>query len=597
MPTNPSVSVTPTDGNLGVTSTPTKRIGIIGYTTTGQPAAGSFTASGGGGSLTATGTPLATAYDKTLSVEIRTAEAVKGSADGSYFDWKLDGITQASNLSCSNGTSLSTIGLTLSFPVSGLASNHSWTADITGADITHTADSTELATNKGRGAAVDFGMRCLNQVRGLNCSFVTAVASTPGTAGSVTTVRNSGSDGTVTVVSNTANDSYEIVTEILTSTTSVDSGDGEFRYSLDGGDVFSAPIAIPDGASPQKYQFPNTGVTIAFTDGSADPTFEDGDTFSFDCTGPSMSTSDVGQAWDALMAEANQYTKNFLAVFVVGTPASASASQSLFSTLDTKVQALSAAEKFTRVIAQAGFGTDETKANLISSFASQSSAQGRVAMCAYDIELDSTLDTGKKYRRGMLFEVARMIARNPIHVDLGKVRDDGKGGGPMLGVSGIYDSDNKLKTVFNTEWQDLDTARFITPRTWIPGGDQFYVTQGNTMAADGSDYGLLQFGLVMDAACRVVQDTLFQYANDNLRTDASTGYIDALEADGIDDVIKRRLSDRLVVPENIQEVVARVRRDVSISSVGLKARVFMRPFSYVKTAEADLGFVEVTANL
>jgi hypothetical protein len=502
MPTNPSLELTPTDGNLGSSSVPTARIGIIGYTTSGSAL-----------------------------------------------------------------------------------------------DVLHTSDGKAIRDTKGRGKAVDFAARIADLTRGIGIDFVTAAAATDGTAGAVTTVRAGTADGTVTVAAgSTPNDDYEVVVEILTSTNDVDTGDGEFRYSLDGGDTYTGPIAIPDGASPQDYVIPNTDITITFTNGVASPTFEDGDTFSFDCVAPGMTTTNVGAAWDALVAEPNQYTKNMRAVFVVGTPADAAATASLASTLDTKVQALAAAGKYTRVFMAAGFGAAEDETDLITALASFTSSTGRVGIAAYDLELASALDTGKQYRRSTLFEVGRAVARNPIHYDLGQTQDDGKGGGPMVGVTGIYTAGGVKKQVFNTEWQSLDTARFITPRTWIEG-DGYFLTQGNMMAADGSDYALSQFGFIMDEACRVAQTVIFKYANKYLRTDATTGYIDASEADGIDDAIKAALDKRLVVPESIQEVVARVRRDVDVGDTGLRARVYLRAFDYVKKAYVDLGFVEVTSNL
>jgi hypothetical protein len=65
---------------------------------------------------------------------------------------------------------------------------------------------------------------------------------------------------------------------IITITGSGEPGTATFRYSLDGGATSSPDVTVPASGA---YPLDVTGVTVAFTAGSAPPSFVAGDTFSF----------------------------------------------------------------------------------------------------------------------------------------------------------------------------------------------------------------------------------------------------------------------------------------------------------------------------
>ncbi len=218
---------------------------------------------------------------------------------------------------------------------------------------------------------------------------------------------------------------------------------------------------------------------------------------------------------------------------------------------------------------------EETDAEVDAAFLS---VEGwRLGVCAGDVELESSLVRGRKNRRALLYAALLKQAEDELHHDMGRVKN-----GVLRKVSALYRDENASP--------NLDQKKFITARTYEGRPGKFYITQGNTRAPDGSVFDLSQYVDIVNEACSITQDFLNDYPGEDLRT-KDDGTIADEDAEAIDDQLQALLDAGLTMPENIQRLSARVRRDVSLAATRkLSAKVVMVPKFYVKQAEADVGF-------
>lgn len=171
----------------------------------------------------------------------------------------------------------------------------------------------------------------------------------------------------------------------------------------------------------------------------------------------------------------------------------------------------------------------------------------------------------------------------PIQEDVGYV---GRGALPFIltpdvtqGRYGIY-HDEQAKP-------GLDAARFSTLRSFrgLPG---FYITNGRTMAAPGSDYTYLQFRRVMDQAATLLDTVAKQFINMQVRVNQD-GTIFAIDAGGIEDKCSTFLYAGL--KDNVVSISVLVDRTVNVQSTQkLKIIASIRPFGYTKFIDLVIGF-------
>jgi hypothetical protein len=524
----------------------------------------------------------------------------------------------------------------------------------------HTSDPEEVIDTFGAGELVEAALHVLrNSRKPVALDLARINPSIPGYALDVTTTRVGTSTGELTVTG-APNDSYEVVVEVTADTDDVANADGEFRYSLDGGDSYGNLTAIPANGT---YEIPGTGLTLQFETGES---YDDGDVFACNCVGPGFSSVDLAAALTALDADGQRYKT----LFVFGTGANAAASAALAATVLAHAEEREAAKHFMWSICQAkhgltngtvtlggtpvatvaitvtgtpvrptysfvveitttgGRGTgvfrwssdggttwtadvtitagtginalgttgvtvtfgdvsytdgneytwaprEETDAEVDAAF--QSVSGWRLGVCAGDVELESSLVRGRKNRRGLIYSALLKQAEDELHHDMGRVKN-----GVLRKVSALYRDENASP--------NLDGKKFITARTYEGNPGKFYITQGNTRAADGSVFDLSQYVDIVNEACRITQVFLNDYPGEDLRTN-DDGTIADEDAEAIDDQLQALLDAGLTMPESVQRLSAKVRRDVSLAATRkLSAKVVMVPKFYVKQADADVGF-------
>lgn len=380
-------------------------------------------------------------------------------------------------------------------------------------------------------------------------------ASTAGVAGAVAKTGTGTGDLSV---AGAPLDAFEVVVKITRDGANLAAGTAAFTYTLDGGDNWSPEIAIPSGGN---YALPGTGLNLTFSDGGAGTSFKAGDTYSFSCTAPSYTLSDLNAALDVLLADPREWGW----VHVVGatTPAIAAG-------VAVRMQEAETAYRFAFALLEAA---DDTDANLIAAYANF--ADKRVAVAVGYAELASPL-TGRVHKRSAAWVASGRLAAIPVHEHLGRVIT-----GPVQGVVRLY------RDEFATP--GMDEQRFLTMRTII-GRSGFYFTRGRIKAPQGSDFQYIENRRVMDRACRIARNAALRYLNDSVRVD-DAGNIAEADARAIEAFVEGQLLAGLVSPGHASAVQVSLKRDSNvISSRSTTLTLRVRPLGYLEYIETDIGF-------
>jgi hypothetical protein len=189
---------------------------------------------------------------------------------------------------------------------------------------------------------------------------------------------------------------------VVTISTAAPSARRLFTYSLDGGLTVSAPALIPAGGS---FVVPDAGLVLTFSG-----TFVAADTYSFTTTTASYNTTDLTNAWNALVGDPRQW---FMA-HVVGAASSVANAATLATALDDARRSASSNFRFVRVLMEVPSDTD---ANTLSAFASTTT---RVSWCAGYHTTTSPLN-GRDFSRNSAWSVAARVAAIPPAEDPGRV--------------------------------------------------------------------------------------------------------------------------------------------------------------------------------
>lgn len=346
-------------------------------------------------------------------------------------------------------------------------------------------------------------------------------------------------------------------------------GSGAFRYSLDGGDVYSDEIAYPSGGS---YTIPGSGLTLGFTGNLAI-----NDLFASTCTAPTWNNGDLATALDAAIASTSSYS----IVHVVG-PQDATS----FATVATKAASAESVKKFLLFLVEApGQASNQTNAqwsaSVISTFAN--SMDKRIGVCTMEAEITSTINqpqAGRTMRRPLAWALAARAGSIPISEDIGRVAS-----GPLLGVVSVYQLD---------QGETLDAAGFSCGFV-LPDYPGFYGS-GRLKSPSGSDYQLWQDMRVIDEVMRVGYKGQTRYLNDALRVrkeaagDYPAGSIDPGDAQTVEAYLDGLLRDALVTPGYVTAARAIVDRTVNlITGKLLKVKYEATPLGTVRTIDGTAG--------
>lgn len=414
-------------------------------------------------------------------------------------------------------------------------------------------DPQTLRETMGRGPLVEAGVYAIEQ----SGKPVILIRATQATAGSVGTISQTGAGPLITATGSAPEDAFELLVEILVGGAVATA---EFRYSLDGGDNYSAAIA-----TAASYVIPDSGITLQFIAG----TYVVDEVYSADCTGPVFDSTGLASALDAAIA----YSEQWRLAHVVGYAGSASAAATLAATVGAKMATAEGLFRYAYAVLEM---PDDTDANLIAEFADF--ADTRVMLSAGFCELVSAV-SGRVYKRPQAWPAVARIMAGAVSRDPGAVADGNLGSS----VVELYRDEDKTP--------GLDAARFLTLRTYkgIPG---FYVTQGKMSAASTSDYRSSTNRQVMDVASRTAYEALLQYINIDLITN-DAGQISEVEARRIEARVLGMIENALLSPKPpdasaVEYVLDREQNILSTEIIRSKTRV--RPKGYARFIENELAF-------
>ena len=394
---------------------------------------------------------------------------------------------------------------------------------------------------------------------------IRGAASSAGTVGAVATTRVGASDGTL-AVNGTPLDTYEVIVEI-TRSGSVAGANAAFRYTLDGGDTFSPEIALV-----ANYPLPGTGISLAFTDGIAVPTFEKGDRFTFVTVGPAMTLTDISTALDAAIADPREWSW----VHIVGT-----ATPTIAAGVAAKMLAAEQVHRFVFAVLEArdinqatdALNISQWRSNLIAEWANF--ADVRAGVVAGHQELVSPI-TGRVHRRNGAWAYTGRLADTGVATHPGQVID-----GPVPGIVSLLHDEQAAPS--------LDQEGFTTFRTII-GRAGFYITQGRMKAPEGSDFSFVTERRVMDKACRIARNGMLRFLNSTVRVDGA-GNILEQDARAIEAYIDGQLLASLVNPGEASASNVRIKRDTNVLSTrATTLTVRLIPLGYLSYITVDIGF-------
>ncbi len=430
----------------------------------------------------------------------------------------------------------------------------------TGNTPTVVGDIQTLVTTFGSGPMVELGAHVLQLAGGP----IVAMRVTTAAAGVNGSITNSGTGSSVLAVSaGTPKDDADVQVKITTAAAAVTSGAGAYQLSLDGGKTFGAITTVPTSAAIVL----GNGTTVTFGTG----TLVAGDIYSFHCTAPAFTNTELATAMDALNTDSNTW----FAVAVAGIPADAATWNAMFTTLDTKMTA--AETTYFRYAFALIAAPDLTDAAIVTAAASNTSK--RVGSPGGFDNLTSAI-SGNAYKRPLTWSVAARLAATRPSEDPGRVAS-----GPLQGVSAIGRDEAKTPT--------LDAARLTTAQTRM-GLSGFYITQGRLMAAAGSDFTYIVNRRVVDLATAVGRNVLQQYVNESFRVNSaqssSPGTILEQDARKVENRIDQAIRAVVVQPGDATDVSVVVDRTINIlSTQNLKATIRVLPLGYARYITMDIG--------
>lgn len=436
----------------------------------------------------------------------------------------------------------------------------------------------DLTAGFGEGQGVEAAAFYIES--GIPTIFVKIPTDAVGTAGSVTHV---GTGASVMTITGDPLDDAELVVKWMQDGT-IGTDTPKFQYSLDGGISFSRSTRM---GIPGTYVVPVLGITISFTAA----TVKAGDTYSSAITGPTWTGTDLTSVFAALEAKTQTLWR---LIHIVGSMSATDA-----GTVDTAVQAWPVDPIFryvgARVVCDArGFEGDSEAAwmaSLITDYSTFSSAGGRVAVGAGPVRIASAI-TGFRIVRCASWHAVKKFMLGTIHTDISELV-------PIVGLTDI----TGFVAVYHDEQvvQGLDDARFITIRS-MPGRIGYFITNPNTMAPDGSDFALMQYGFVGDVAASTYRQFFLTALNRPVRVDGA-GHILEKDKQALEAGANSAIRDALVSPGHVspstmqQKFVGSIpgptnvaSDDNILSTKTLTVNGFIIPLGYTKFIEIVQSF-------
>jgi hypothetical protein len=375
-------------------------------------------------------------------------------------------------------------------------------------------------------------------------------------------------------VSGTPTDRFKLLVTIVAGGAVATS---TFTFSLDAHDADAAPFTISAvRATAATYVIPNSGLTLTFPAG----TYVAGDTYSLACTPPEPTTTDLGTVATLLEAAPKQ---DFHLWLLSGSQPDKVTAAAVAVALGSDGAALTTTYRYVRTFCD--IGSVDTADNIHG----EDSTWTNTRVCpAYGFVLRSSALPYEGFSNRKVSCVSGIAIRAmsvKISNDLARFAD-----GPDEGVLKVY-FDGLLD-------QRLDADGVSTMRTW-PGADGFYIAGGKLKAPFGSNFTDVQYGRIMDVACKTTYLGQLPLSSDSFRTKTDgSGQIDERDAVVIEQGITDELANDLTRQPNARGTGGHVsgfkytidRTINMITSGQLVSKVGITPLAYAKDIETTLFY-------
>lgn len=388
---------------------------------------------------------------------------------------------------------------------------------------------------------------------------VRATGEVDGVVGEVTATKTG--TGNVTV-SGTPLDAYELIVKI------VDSGarnEATFKYSLDGGDTYTAKITVPTGLT---YVIPDSGITLSFTEGvETANSFKIDDQYSCNITAPQASVNSMNLAIDVLLD--SKYLYEY--IHIVG-----AADTPVWAALAAKAISAETNFRFIHFLCEArgpapSETVDEWVAVLLGAKSSFSST--RVAICPGRFEM-ADMGNGRVVDRNGAGIYSGRVSAIKVQESPGKVADGALPAVVALRPIGINEG----------HIQALDEAGFVTFRQYV-GLDGFYVTNGRIAAPSISDFQYVEVRRPMDRACALVRNSALHFIQAEIDPTNLEKSFAAMEA-YLSSPLATMAGDGGIARGRV--VIPRDQNVLATSKVRVKVRIV--PKATMREIEVEIGY-------
>jgi hypothetical protein len=412
---------------------------------------------------------------------------------------------------------------------------------------------------------------------GVPTMFMRVTTNTPGAAGSVT---HSGTGVSVMTVSGTPLNAYSVIVTVVRDGTAGSDPEPGFTISLDGGETTSREIRMPSNHIYSGLAA-TTGITLNFTAA----TLVTGDTYVFSTTAPTWTAADVATCIAAFKDAVQQASM----IYIVG-----ACSKSSADTIASAVADLIGRKKFDRCFVETRDITvgSETLAQWKSSISADYATfnNDRFCVCAGAARIESTISKVRfRSNVGQLALVRATLVSTGR--SLGAVED-----GALVPKKGAA----PVSTVYYDEATSpgLDANRFLTVTSYPGLTGQYFVTRPLIMSSPTSDFTELQYGRVMDEACRVTNIFFTQKLNTDVRLNRKTGKILEVDARALQSGNDQKLAEALVNTGQVSDAFTTVSREDNISTTKtLTVTVSILPLGYLEYINVTLTFINPVFSL
>lgn len=304
------------------------------------------------------------------------------------------------------------------------------------------------------------------------------------------------------------NNAYDVVVQI---TETGDTNEGSFRYSIDGGNHFSEEYTIPLGG---KYDISGTGLSLNFGDAdSEEKSFVEEDAYAFSTTAPTMNNENVLKAAEKLV----KYNKTVEVCHIVGV-----STKSLWAALQRKAEEfLTEYKKPLIFLCEARPCAEGEK---IEEYAAAMKEE-RKGINSFFICVSASYATyqRKDFRTqniNLAGLISGLIGKAKESLSIGCVEEFPVSSEKLIKLlpEGIADYSKELDELGYTVFRQYN------------GREDFYVSNANVMAPEGSDYQYVESVRVLN---RIVREVSLKAA-DKIQTEVDPenleGSVKSIEA-------------------------------------------------------------------